>query len=118
MAVVPLVAVAWADRNLEEVERGAILRDPQALELDEAGHSLLTTWLDAEPEPRLFEAWVQYTRALVPQLTPDARSQLLARTRARAALIAEAAAGEPYGVGRRTSKEEHDVLRRIDAAFE
>jgi DNA-binding phage protein len=118
MAVVPLVAIAWADGKLEEAERDQVLRYARSLDLGQEATSLLTSWLVAEPEPALFEIWIEYVRNLLPQLDEPARDQLKATTCMRAAAVAEAAAGEPYGVGRQISAEEQSVLRRIEAAFE
>lgn len=118
MAVVPLVAVAWADGRLDEGERNQVLRSARTLEIGEEATSLLTSWLVTEPEPALFDTWIEYIRNLLPRLDQPARDELKAATCMRAAAVAEAAAGEPYGVGRQVSPEEKQVLRRIEAAFE
>jgi DNA-binding phage protein len=118
MAVVPLVAVAWADGKLDEGERNQVLRYARTLAMGEEATSLLTSWLVAAPEPVLFDTWVEYVRNLLPRLDQPARDELKATTCLRAAAVAEAAAGEPYGVGRQISAEEQSVLRRVEAAFE
>ncbi len=117
-ALVPLVAVAWADGELQEAERLRILRDPQTQELNETARALLTNWLIEEPEPSLFQTWIEYIRTLLPQLDPNSREQLKASTLRRAEGVAAAAAGEPYGIGREVSVEEQAVLARIETAFE
>jgi hypothetical protein len=118
MAVVPLIAVAWADGKLEEAERNQVLRYARTLDIGEEATTLLTSWLVAEPEPALFDTWLEYVRDLLPRLDPPARDELRATTCMRAAAVAEAAAGEPYGVGRQVSPEEKQVLQRIEVAFE
>lgn len=118
MAMVPLVAVAWADGKLDEVERNQVLRYARTIEIGEGATSLLTSWLVAEPETALFDTWLEYVLNLLPRLDQPARDELKATTCMRAAAVAEAAAGEPYGVGRQVSPEEKQVLRRIEAAFE
>lgn len=117
-AVIPLVEVAWADGKLEEKERAQVLREARAMELAGAPLGLLEDWLAHEPDPALFATWAEYLQALLPRLEPLARDHLLAATHQRAMAVAEAAGGEPYGLGRRVSGEEHHVLDRIDAAFE
>jgi len=117
-AVAPLVAVAWADGKLEEAERNQILREAHGLDLGDEALILLEHWLAQEPEPSLFETWTEYIQSLLPRLDESARAQLKATTHARAVAVAEAAAGEPYGVGRQISLEEQSVLRRINAPFE
>ena len=116
-ALVPLLAVAWADGQLEEAERAEIMRDATADNLGEPARTLLAGWLAVEPEPALFETWVEYIKDLLPRLEPQARETLRATTLARAKAIAEAAGGGPYRVGRRTGKEEQAVLREIEVTF-
>ncbi|HMO95278.1 MAG TPA: hypothetical protein PKD27_04100 [Tepidiformaceae bacterium] len=117
VALVPLVAVAWADGKLEEPERLRILRDPQTQALNPDARALLTNWLIEAPEPALFDSWCEYVRALWPTLEAEARSSLRDSTINRARAVAAAAAGEPYGMGRAVSREESAVLARIEAAF-
>jgi hypothetical protein len=117
VALVPLVAVAWADRKLEEPERQRIMRDHLTAELNEDARALLMSWLIEEPESSLFETWIEYVCALRPNLDQAARESLKEATLARARAIAAAAAGEPYGLGRGVSAVEQAVLKRIEAAF-
>jgi len=117
VALVPLVAVAWADRKLEEPERLRIIRDPLTAELNDEARALLVSWLIEEPEPALFETWIEYVCALRSNLDRAAREKLKDATLTRAAAIAAAAAGEPYGLGRSVSPEERAVLDRIEDAF-
>ncbi len=118
IAVLPLVAIAWADGTLEDAERDQILRDSSVAELGEPARTLLTGWLDTAPENELLETWVEYIQSLLPRLDPSARESLKATTLARATLVAEAAGGGPYRMGRRTSSEEQSILQKIEAAFE
>lgn len=117
-AVIPLVAIAWADGTLEEAERRQIFRDPLVTGLGEAANTLLTSWLVTPPEASLFDTWVEYTRSLLPKLAPSAISSLKSATIARAKAVAEAAGGGPYRIGKRTSGEEQSVLQKIEAAFQ
>lgn len=117
VALVPLVAVAWADRKLEEPERLRIIRDPLTAELNDEARALLVSWLIEEPEPALFETWIEYVCALRSNLDRAAREKLKDATLTRATAIAAAAAGEPYGLGRSVSPEERAVLDRIEDAF-
>ncbi len=116
-ALVPLVAVAWADGRLEEVERTHVLRYARTLDMSEEANSLLAHWLETRPGPGLFDTWAEYVKSILPVLDPAAREQLRSSTRTRAEAVADAAAGEPYGVGRRISDEERKVLDLIEAAF-
>ena len=116
-ALVPLVAVAWADGRLEEGERTQVLRYARTLDMSDEANALLAHWLEAPPEPGLFDTWAEYVTSILPALDPAAREQLRSSTRARAEAVADAAAGEPYGVGRRISDEERRVLDLIEAAL-
>ncbi|ETX04871.1 MAG: hypothetical protein ETSY2_26255, partial [Candidatus Entotheonella gemina] len=55
VALVPLVAVAWADQSLDDKERSAILSGAQQSGLDagQPGYQLLEGWLANPPEPAL-----------------------------------------------------------------
>lgn len=117
LALVPLVAVAWADGKLEEAERLRIIRDPQTHELSGEARALLLNWLIEEPEPSLFETWIEYVHAIRPDMDQAGWDRLKAATCDRSRAVAAAAAGEPYGVGREVSREEQAVLNRIETAF-
>lgn len=117
LALVPLVAVAWADGKLEEPERLRIIRDPQTHELSGEARALLLNWLIEEPEPALFDTWFEYLHAIRPNLGRAGWDRLKEATVARAHAVAAAASGEPYGLGREISREEQTVLDRIEAAF-
>lgn len=117
LALVPLVAVAWADGKLEEAERLRIIRDPQTHELSGEARALLLNWLIEEPEPSLFDTWAEYVQAIRPNMDQAGWDRLKAATCDRSRAVAAAAAGEPYGIGREISHEEEAVLKRIESAF-
>src|SRR5688500_18011609 len=50
LSVAPLVAVAWADRKLEDKERQALLKGAEeaGVSAGTAGHELLQSWLTAQ----------------------------------------------------------------------
>ncbi len=117
IALVPLVAVAWADGRLEEAERLRIIRDPETHALSGEARALLLNWLIEQPEPSLFETWSEYLHAIRPNLGRAGWDRLKEATVARAHAVAAAASGEPYGLGREIAREEQVVLNRIEAAF-
>ena len=118
LALIPLVAVAWADGKLDEPERLRILREPQTAELSEEARALLQNWLIEEPPPSLFQTWLEYIRALRTGMDSAGWQSLKDATSARSRAVAAAAGGEPYGVGRSVSGEEQAVLNRIESAFD
>ncbi len=117
MALVPLVAVAWADKNLDERERQAILSGAQdaGLDAEHTGYQLLETWLADEPGPELLSAWKAYIRALTPTLSSDATQALKRELLGRARAVAEAAGGF-LGLGA-VSRAEQAVLTELEQTF-
>ncbi len=118
LALIPLVQVAWADGQLDDKERSAILEAAGSLGLERDGQSLqlLSEWLAGPPEDRLFQAWRGYVEALLPQLSVEGRLRLQETVLVRARGVAQAAGGV---VGLRTvSRTEEIVLQRLAGVFE
>jgi hypothetical protein len=107
LGLVPLVAVAWADGDLDWKERGALLAAAEQAGLDASGsgHALFRTWLDHHPPRSLLDHWKDYVRSLNPVLSDDARTALSREVLGRARAIAEAAGGF-MGIGRVSTAEE------------
>lgn len=119
MALVPLVAVAWADGTLEPRERSAILRAAEdgGLNKQNPSYELLDGWLARKPSPELITAWKQYISALLPELDAAARSSLRTEIVGRARSVAEAAGGF-LGLTARVSDAEQQLLHDLEAAFQ
>jgi hypothetical protein len=117
LGLVPLVEVAWADRELHDREREAVLRAAGDAGVSEgtAAHDLLTTWLDKHPGGDLLEAWKGYVGALGKSLDTAERQALRDSIMSRARSVA-AAAGGFLGVGRISDVEEQK-LAELEAAF-
>jgi hypothetical protein len=117
LSLVPLIEVAWADGEIQDKERSAILQGAhgKGLEQGSDGYELLQTWLGHRPAPALVEAWEAYIKALVGQLN-DEQNRLLKNQIVGFAKMVAAAAGGFLGIGR-VSKSEEKVLARIEAAF-
>ncbi|MCZ6782479.1 MAG: hypothetical protein O7G30_04130 [Proteobacteria bacterium] len=116
--LVPLVAVAWANGDLEEAERRAVL-DAAAetgVERGSDAFGLLEGWLEHAPSPSLLRAWLDYTRSLSAELDTARRQALKAELVGRAKQVAEAAGGF-LGLTSKTSKKEQEVLDQIEGAF-
>src|SRR5258705_4446612 len=62
LSLVPLIEVAWADGEIQDNERTAILQGAhgKGLESGTDGYELLQTWLKSRPEAALFDAWESY----------------------------------------------------------
>ncbi len=119
LVLAPLVALAWADRRLDPVERQRILRAELELGIDPEGDAgrLVLAWLERRPSGTLLDAWSAYVTALCRVLDASDRDRLrdeivdrayaLNRTTSRTLL---------RGAG--PSRVEREVLRRIEDAFQ
>jgi hypothetical protein len=117
LSLVPLIEVAWADGEIQDNERNAILQGAhgKGLEQGSDGYELLQSWLRKRPAPTLAEAWEAYIKALTSQLN-DEQNKLLKNQIVGFAKMVAASAGGFLGIGK-VSSEEEKVLARIDAAF-
>lgn len=95
VGLVPLAAVSWADGQLEEKERNAILKAARerGIEPGTPNYAMLEVWLKEKPDERLMAAWKKYARAIWEQLTEDERVVMREGIVGRAREIAEAAGG-------------------------
>lgn len=118
LSLVPLIDVAWADGEIQDNERTAILQGAHGKGLEQGtdGYELLQTWLKSRPDPALFEAWESYIKALASQLN-DEQNRLLKNQIVGFAKMVAAAAGGFLGIGKVSSAEEKS-LGRIEQAFD
>lgn len=119
LALVPLVAVAWADGKLDDKERAAVLAAARqnGLNDDHPAYNLLESWLQQKPDKRLSSVWYDYIGVLCKNLSPEAKAELgkelLGRTRA----VAKATGGL-LGLGSKISMSEQAVLDKLARAFD
>jgi len=118
LVLAPLVAVAWADHQLESEERRAILAAEAAYGIDPASEAgrLIHGWLEARPHDSLLEAWSGYVKQLCRVLQPAERERLRSEIVGRSNHVVrtlERAVRRGHGAGRA----ELAVLARIEAAF-
>jgi hypothetical protein len=117
LSLVPLIEVAWADGEIQENERNAILQGAHGKGLEQGtdGYELLQTWLKSKPTGALFEAWEGYIKALASQLN-DEQNRLLKNQIVGFAKMVAASAGGFLGIGKVSGSEEK-ALARIESAF-
>lgn len=115
--LIPLVEVAWADGEVHDRERKAILQAAatKGLEPGSIPYQLLEGWLSMKPEARLLEVWKEYTKALVGTFDAGQRTALQHDLLDRARAVAEAAGGF-LGVGK-ISAAEMAMLADLEKAF-
>jgi hypothetical protein len=118
LSLVPLIEVAWADGEIQDNERNAILQGAhgKGLEQGSDGYDLLQSWLRKKPTSELFDAWDAYIKALASQLN-DEQNKLLKNQIVGFAKMVAAAAGGFLGIGKVSAGEEK-VLSRIESAFD
>ncbi len=117
LSLVPLITVAWADGEIQDNERTAILQGAHGKGLEQGtdGYELLQTWLKAKPSDDLFDAWESYIKALAGQLNEE-QNRLLKNQIVGFAKMVATAAGGLLGFGKVSSSEDK-ALQRIEAAF-
>lgn len=117
LSVIPLVEVAWADGELDERERKAVLRaaDAAGIPHDGPGYKLLAEWLAAKPPAQMLSAWKDYIEAMAETLAPEDYARVRDNLLTRAKEVATAAGGF-LGMGK-TSDAEQKKLSELEAAF-
>jgi hypothetical protein len=117
-ALVPLVAVAWADGSVKPAEKDAVLRAARESGIREGSgaYETLERMLLERPSPELLPAWIDYVSALGAGLNGAERKALAAEINGRAREVAEAAGGF-LGLGSISAKEER-VLGEVAAALD
>ena len=118
LQLIPLIAVAWADGQIQTAERNAILAaaEDSGIGGGRAARKLLMSWLENKPGPALVEAWVGYAAGMVENLTPEAAA-VMRRTMLQGARDVASAAGGILGLAS-ISAEESAVLERLAAAIQ
>lgn len=117
LTMIPIVEVAWADGEVDERERAAILAGAEAVGIDPGSpsHSLLHLWTLDAPPPELTRLWREFIAALARELEPEERDRLRERIVGRARSVARAAGGF-LGVGS-ISPDEERVLAALERSF-
>jgi hypothetical protein len=117
LVVVPLVLVAWADGEVDDQERAAVLSmmEKHGIQAGSVEHQLLESWLSHRPEPHLFQAWNLYITGLCKEMRPEEVAGLR-DTLLRDVLVVAEASGGFLGIGK-VSREEKDVIGKLQAAF-
>jgi tellurite resistance protein len=118
LALVPLVEVAWADGNIDDKERTAVLSaaEQAGLSRESAAFQLLEGWLAVQPGRRVMAAWKDYVGSLANTLSPQAKATLRQDLLGRARAVAKAAGGF-LGLGSKVSRSEQAVLDELEQAF-
>lgn len=116
VSLVPLIHVAWADGDVDELEKDAILKSAseKGVEKSTEAYQLLGSWLNKEPGD-IFSIWKEYVTELISDWNASKKEELGRDVLLRAKEVAEAAGGL-LGIGA-TSKEEAQALSEIKNVF-
>lgn len=119
LAIVPCVMVAWAEGDVSDREREAVLAAAGEHGLSPGGraYEFLSRWLADAPSPALMELWSHYVAALCKGLTAEERARLRDRVVGGARDVARATGGF-LGLGSKISDAEAAVLAKVEAAFD
>ena len=119
LSLTPMVLVAWADGEIDDKERAAVLSGAEQMGLARGApsHQLLESWLTKHPPATLLASWKDYVAALAPTLDAAARDTLKTETLHRARAVAEATGGF-LGLGSKVSDAEQSVLTELERSFD
>jgi hypothetical protein len=117
LSLFPSIHVAWADGELADKERNAILKAAESTGVSSGSpaYGLLDSWLNKKPTDELFSAWKNFITAIRPALTENAFEELRDAANRRARSVAEAAGGI-LGIHRISAAEEK-ALQELEKAF-
>jgi hypothetical protein len=117
LSVIPLVEVAWADGELDDRERKAVLKaaDDAGIPHDGPGYKLLQEWLGSKPPAQMLSAWKDYIEAMADTLKPEDYASVRDNLLKRAEQVAKSAGGF-LGISK-ISDAEQKKLNELKAAF-
>jgi hypothetical protein len=118
MRMIPLVLVAWADREVTEQERKTVLdhAHEMGIQENEVPHMLLEHWLSIRPSPELGDAWRRYTLDLMEKMNPSDRESYVRELKREMTAVAKASGGI-LGIGK-ISHSEHTLINMMVEAVE
>ncbi len=119
-ALLPLIFTAWADGQLDEKERAAVMaaaREESGIVEHGAAHELFEHWLTNPPPHKLWRVWCEYARALARTLPDEARRTFVETLIGRAERVAKASGGL-LGLGEHISRQERELLDYLSAALD
>lgn len=93
--LVPLVLVAWADREVSDDERETILAEARRLGIRSASiaDDLLDAWLRRRPSKTMGDMWARYTRGLLLDLPVEIREAYVKEIKREMMAVARASGG-------------------------
>lgn len=114
---VPLVFVAWADGNLDELEKNAVLNvlSGKGISKQTALMMIQHDWFRRSPNDDLWKTWEDFAKASMESLNPTLRHELIDEIVGLCHVVAHASGGF-LGVGN-ISPTETEVIDRVIASL-
>jgi hypothetical protein len=111
--LVPLVMVAWADREVSDEERDTVIAEARRLGIHAGtvADKMLESWLRKRPSQVLGDAWARYTRTLLLDVPYEIREAYIKEIKREMLAVARASGGM-MGFGN-VNDRELDVLERM-----
>jgi len=118
LALVPLVMIAWADGEVDDKEREAVLNSLRGYGLikNNVNYTLLNEWLGKRPPRKMLDAWTHYISEICGSLSAEERAELKANIMGHAAAVAGASGG--FLSITKISPEEEGMLAKLKKAFD
>lgn len=117
--LVPLIQVAWADGKISEDERRHILEASRLHGIEDGSGAArqLASWLESKPGEEFFRRSLRAIRAILQALEPQSGKP---RTNDLLTLCLKvaSASGGLFGIGRKVSREENNLLAEIAAELD
>jgi hypothetical protein len=112
----PLVLVAWAENDVDEHERLAVMTEALKLGIleDTTAWIVLDAWLTRQPPGLGVDAWRRYTRDSFSKMSNVAADRLIELTRQQMTAVAKASGGH-LGFGKVSKKEQILIDRLVEA---
>jgi tellurite resistance protein len=117
ISLVPLIEIAWADGDVDQKEKDAILSAVSKFgwTADSLNYELLDQWLKNKPSESLLTAWKHYVDAVCHKMTNEEVAHFKKEIMAHVTVVAEAAGGF-LGIGK-ISAEEQNMITQLESAF-
>jgi uncharacterized tellurite resistance protein B-like protein len=117
LVLVPMLEVAWADGEIQDNEREAIIRaaEEQGIAKGSIAHDLLESWLKQPIPAEMMETWKSCAGSLKEAIDPAAYQAMRKQAITRARVVAESAGGF-LGLSKISAKEKA-ILEELEAAF-
>ena len=118
LTLIPLVAVAWADGEMDDAERKSALAGAASVGIEPGSISyrLLEIWLEEVPPPDLTNLWREFIRALCASQSSGENARLRENLLGRARQVASAA-GDARNRAPHVSEVEEQCLADLSKAF-